>query len=281
VGRAFARAAGLTGYVALHRVPPDAFAWLDLPERTDLFASDAIGGAPTFLGDARRAGLNVFTASWRHPEEERWQLAYEGLRRHLPDVAFLYVTELDNTLHAHGNDSAAGWAATRRIADHVARAYEELAADGRPLVAILAGDHGMADVTRVVDPRPILSRLGDGEAFADSTMLRFWGSDVVLARARAACDRSGAPGRWLDEVALRERHVPLRDAPFGRAMYVLDEGVLFAPSFLGGAMRGMHGYDLGTPSSRTAIAANVPLPDSVRRLTDVATMVRAALGMAS
>lgn len=281
VGRVFARTAGLTGYVALHRVPPEAFRWLDLPERADLFASDDIGGAPTFLGDARRAGLSVYTAAWRLGEQERWQVALADLRRARPDLAFLYVTELDNTLHAHGNDTPAVRAAIDRITEHLARAHDELSIGGTPPLTLLAGDHGMADIREVVDPRPILARVGVARAFADSTMLRFWGSDAAIDQARVACERSGAPGRWLDEAALRERRAPTRDAPYGRGIFVLDEGVLFAPSFLGGRMKGMHGYDLGTPSSRTAVASSQPLPDGARRLTDVAGVVRTALGLAS
>src|SRR6185436_9386184 len=49
LARALAQARGLTGYVALHRVPPEAFRWLDLPEREDLFHAEQIGRARTFL----------------------------------------------------------------------------------------------------------------------------------------------------------------------------------------------------------------------------------------
>ena len=45
------------------------------------------------------------------------------------------------------------------------------------------------------------------------------------------------------------------EAPFGDAIWVLPEGAMFAPSYLGGAVRGMHGYDLGAPSSRATSTA--------------------------
>jgi hypothetical protein len=137
----------------------------------------------------------------------------------------------------------------------------------------------MADVDHVVDPRPVLSSARGVRAFVDSTMARFWGDATGLARARAALERARVPGRWLDETELRARHAPVDGAPYGHAIFVLDEGVLFAPSFLGGRLRGMHGYDLGTRSSRSALASDAPLPDELRALSDVAGVIRDHLAL--
>lgn len=64
LSKALATAEGLTGYVALHRVPPAAFDWLDMPEHEDIFHADSIGNAATFLADARSRGLSVYAAPW-------------------------------------------------------------------------------------------------------------------------------------------------------------------------------------------------------------------------
>ena len=68
-------------------------------------------------------------------------------------------------------------------------------------------------------------------------------------------------------------------APRGDIAYiVLDEGVMFAPSFLGGAAKGMHGYGLSSPSCFAALASDHPLPDSCQSLADLAPLVRSTLG---
>lgn len=281
VSRALASARGLTGYVALHRVPPSAFQWLDLPERDDLFQTESIGPARTFLADARAAGLSVFAADWRLPEAERWTQALRVLWETKPDLSFLYTAELDAALHTHGAAGSAIDPLLSRAARRVERAREALASDGASLITILVGDHGMADVTSVIDPRPILASLPIKQAFVDSTMLRLWGTDAELSSARLILERSGALGSWLSTADLDARRAPTAGDPYGRALWLLPEGSIFAPSFVGGRVRGMHGYDVGTPSSFAALASDDPAALQCDYLSDIGGLVRRRLGLQS
>ena len=278
--RLLAKTAGLTGYVALHRVPPDEFHWLDLPERDDLFHTELVGDARTFLADARDAGLSVYAAPWQLPERERWLAAHDALRRQQPDLAFLYAAELDGALHAAGNRGSQAGEATARIGAEIERAREEMIRGGGELTTIVVGDHGMADVDTFVDPRAIVRELGT-RAFVDSTMLRVWGDDAAVDRARVRLETAGWPGRWLGEHDLRARRAPVDGAPYGRGMFLLDEGAIFAPSWVGGRVAGMHGYDVRCTSARAALASDRPLPAHVRGITDVASIVRERLGLST
>jgi hypothetical protein len=274
-----AKHSGLSGYVALHRVPPEAFRWIDIPEREDLFQTEMIGRARSFLADARQAGLCVFTANWRLPEDERWQDALSTIESMQPDLTFLYSTELDAHLHEHGNAAQRTHEVLSRIAQRIAHAREILAKDARSLVTIVVGDHGMADVTRVIDPRPRLARLRIEHSIVDSTMWRFWGNDATLSRVRRELEFSNTPGSWLDLRALRARSVPVAGAPYGQALWLLPEGMIFAPSWVGNKARGMHGYDVGTQSSLAALASDDASVSSCSSLTDIASIVRKHLGI--
>ena len=108
-------------------------------------------------------------------------------------------------------------------------------------------------------------------------MLRVWGVDEALGRARRAVEAAGWPGRWLDMHALAQRAADVPEAPYGNALFLLSEGAIFAPSYLGGSVRGMHGYDLDTKSSRAAVACDRELPANVRSLADVAGLIDARL----
>ncbi|RKG96215.1 alkaline phosphatase family protein [Corallococcus carmarthensis] len=273
------KTAGLTGYVDLYRVPPELFRWLDLPEREDLFNAERIGGEETFLSEARRAGMRVFAAPWQLPEEERWAHTCAVLRARKPDLAFAYATELDGALHRAGNGSRDARAAAGRISERIQRAVEAMRGGGGEVTTVVVGDHGMSDIRDVVDPRRLLRELRGTRLFVDSTMMRFWGEDRALALARERVAAHGLRGRWLDEGALMERRAPVRGAPYGRALFVLEEGALFAPSFVGGAMRGMHGYDVDSPSAYAAIASDAALPEGCGALVDVAGWVRSMLGL--
>jgi Type I phosphodiesterase / nucleotide pyrophosphatase len=279
LGAFFAKQAGLTGYVALHRVPPEAFHWLDLPERDDMFAAESVGGASTFLADARRAGLSVYTARWQLPEVERWAEALASLERDPPDLAFLYGTELDGTLHRVGNDHYEIEGVRERLSSRIARAHELMSRGGADVTTLLVGDHGMADVRRVVDPREVVGKIHPARVFVDSTMVRFWGDGPALDQARVQLERAKWPGRWLTTDDLRARRSPTDGSRYGDAIFVADEGTLFAPSFLGGKVAGMHGYDLGTSSTFSALASDKPIPDEVSSITSVAGVVRRTLGV--
>jgi hypothetical protein len=278
LGRALSFAAGLTGYVALHRVPPAAFEWLDLPERDDLFTARDVAGVPTFLGRAREAGLTVYASPWQLPEAERWAQAHRALRAAPPDLAFLYATELDGVLHAEGNDGTAARSVRARLAAHVERAREAMLRGGGPLLTLLVGDHGMADVRRTIDPRGLTARL-PVRAFVDSTMLRVWGEGRALERARLEVERAKLPGQWLDAAALAQRGAPIEGAPYGSAIFLLEEGAIFAPSWVGGRARGMHGYDVSSRSATAALASDAPLPGAVTALTHLSPLVGRSLGL--
>lgn len=272
------KAAKLEGYVALHRVPPELFDWLDMPEREDMFQSPDIGGAPTFLSDARRAGLSVYAAPWQLPEAKRWEHAHQAMRSESPDLTFLYATEMDAIMHREGPNGPDAEAAFDRISSNIARARELLAEDGSPLLTMVIGDHGMARVHTFVDPRKVLSLVPHVRLFVDSTMIRAWGSDSDLSQLRREIERAGWQGSWLAGDVLVDRRVPKNDL-FGRAMFVLPEGAIFAPSFLGGRVNGMHGYDVNTTCSKAALASDAPIGQQVTGIDSVAGVVRQNLDL--
>jgi len=278
VARAFAAARGYDGYFALHKVPPEAFGTLDVPEQEDLFESATIGGVPTFLARAREAGLRVAVSDWRGAERDRVR-AIEATPD--ADLAFLYLSGLDAILHRDGRigSGAREWAkeATRWIE----RARTALAhgARARDVSVLVVGDHGMAEVTRVIDPRPTLHELvrrrPDHFVFVDSTMLR--------VHAGEACDElravlSRLPGEVLDVPGLAACDAP-SDGSYGDLIAVLPEGTIFAPSWVGGRVRGMHGYARSSASARAALITDAAIPSSISHLEDVSALVMERLDL--
>jgi hypothetical protein len=272
------RTAGLEGYVALHKVPPEMFEWLDMPERDDMFQAPEIGDARTFLADARDAGLSVYSAPWQLQEAQRWRHSLEALESQKPDLAFLYATALDGIMHKEGPGGSEVPEAAERIAVNIERARDIMASDGSNLTTLVVGDHGMAEVKQFLDPRQLLARLGEIRLFVDSTMIRAWGTDSELSQLRLEIEKENWLGTWLHGGELRARKVPKNEV-FGRAIYVLDEGCIFAPSFLGGRVAGMHGYDTGCACSKAALASDRPIDENVRGIDDIAGVVRNRLGL--
>ncbi len=276
--RAFAALRGLTGYVALHRVPPAAFAWLDMPERDDLFTANEIGGQATFLARARDEGLRVHAARWALPERERFAELEARAAKDGADLVFAYAAGLDGVLHADGNDGPREGATLRAIADHIEILRSSMRRNGH-VKTIVMGDHGMANVQRIINPGSVIEKLTTPRFFVDSTMLRVWGTPSELGRARLAVERAKWPAKWLDTAELVAREAPVEGAPYGDAIALMDEGALLAPSYVGGAARGMHGYDVGSASSIAALATDMPLDGAIRGTRDVAPAIQRALGL--
>jgi hypothetical protein len=280
VGARFAAHLGYTGYFALHKVPPETLAWVDVPEREDIFAADEIGNAPTFLARARQAGLRVYASPWQEREPERFAEALRVLDRAPPDVAFLYAAELDGALHAEGNEGARPRAALARIERFVERARAAMTRGTDELLTLVVGDHGMSDIRVGIDPSPV-RKATSARVFVDATMARFWGNAAELERARLATERLVPEVVWLGGEELHAQGVPVEGAPYGDAIAVLPEGMMFAPSDLGGLARGMHGYALGTSTTRAALLSDARLPPTVGSLEAVAPLVERHLGLAS
>lgn len=277
VARLWLASRGHDGYFTPARVPPALYRVLDAPEDRDLFRAPAIGGHVTFLEEARRAGLRVSVSDFRAPEASR-----AGAIERAPgaDLAFLYLAGLDATLHATGavGSEALAWADFAGRA--IARSRAALGRGGREVTTIVVGDHGMAEVTRVIDPRPAARQIealaGRPTVFIDATMLRVWGPPGALLGARRILgDLGTAP---LDAAALAARRAPA-DGSYGDLVGLLPEGSIFAPSFLGGAVRGMHGYDRSSRSARAGLLGDAAGIAGARCLEDVAALVRASLGL--
>lgn len=276
--KALAKVARLEGYVALHKVPPELFEWLDMPERDDMFQAADIGGVRTFLADARDAGLSVYSAPWQLPEKQRWEHSLAALRSQKPDLAFLYATELDGVMHQEGPNAPVVTDVVCRITAHIERARDIMSTDGASLTTLVVGDHGMAEVSNIVDPRKMLARVGNLRLFVDSTMIRAWGSDSDLCKLRLEIEKESWSGKWLAGAELASRKVPKHDV-FGRAIYVLEQGSIFAPSFLGGRIAGMHGYDINCSCSKAALVSDCPIDESVTGIDHIAGIVRSRLAL--
>jgi hypothetical protein len=84
---------------------------------------------------------------------------------------------------------------------------------------------------------------------------------------------------WIDRAGLQERRAPVVGAPYGEAFFLLEEGAIFVPSYVGGSVRGMHGYDIREHSARAALASDREIPAAIVEIADVAGAVRESLGL--
>ncbi|MBC8252548.1 MAG: alkaline phosphatase family protein [Ardenticatenia bacterium] len=128
--------------------------------------------------------------------------------------------------------------------------------DGRFFVF---SDHGMTNVHDGVQV-PLESMLGDAGLgtyayFLDSTILRLWILDGSLLDRAVVLLNSLDCGNIVSEQDRNDFGVT--SGAFGDLIFVLHEGHVFAPSFLGNALpKAMHGYHPNRSGQQTIFLAN-------------------------
>ena len=215
-------------------------------ERQSVPAYEPTADDPSLL---QELGFHLELASRvraRSPERDRITLAaaMENVHR---DRLYVSLNDLDAISHGFGLDS-----------DEYA-AHEVLALDGvRELVGafrrrhgpgaavVVLGDHGMTPVVSTVNPdiEGALGPVGRDRYvyFLDSTFVRIWSFDPAVSSALEDFFADlGAVGRFVT-AGERERW-GIESPAFGTHIFALDEGVMFAPNFIGrGVPLAMHGY---------------------------------------
>jgi hypothetical protein len=163
-------------------------------------------------------------------------------------VLFLYTAELDALMHRTGISDTAVAKKLRGYERFIGSILQLCRRSGRELSIYVLSDHGMTDVHTAFDIWGQLTRAGlrlgkDYLAFFDSTMARFWCDRRVKTAAAEILAQAGA-GRELTDDELSAGGCLFEDRSYGDAIFVANPGVMFVPSFMGGAkIAAMHGYD--------------------------------------
>jgi hypothetical protein len=185
----------------------------------------------------------------------------------------LYVSlvDLDSISHEWGLASAEYGAHEALIAQGVERLVTRFRhLHGQDAQVVVLSDHGMAPVTATIGLE-IEAKLGrpgwDSYLyFVDSTMIRVWCYDPHVRQA--ADDLLGgleSVGRLTtaeerEGWGLAERHA-------GDLIYVLHEGLVFEPNFIGrGVPRAMHGYHPDNASQHGVFLSSRPGAGAPERL---------------
>ena len=236
------------GYFSLYECPTRLLPRFDLVEHRDIFQPKGLRQAESIFDRFVELKLEYSTFSWRTPEEENIASVQELLREKRNDVIFLYLPEVDGLLHAGGKSSAAvherlGW-----YEDQILGLLELAEQNYSEVDLLVFSDHGMSDVHGSFDLKyEIESRFGQNGgqylAFYDSTMARFWSEDEALRSQIADHLATRAGGRLIEAAESRDLGVDLANGDMGQILFVVDEGVLILPSYMGSALlAGMHGY---------------------------------------
>lgn len=266
VSRWCRRRLGYTGYFQLYSVPFDRLPFLDYTEKRDLYLPGGIiNGQENIFSIWERSGLPWCRSDWRLSDAANVAHLKTELGQGKIRLGYLFTAGLDAVMHAHTTASPQTDAAfaqfDRWLHEISALAHEHY----REVRLHIFSDHGMTDTREISRMCPEFDRLGlrfgrDYAAVWDSTMVRFWfpgeNAPAVRARVEAWLGRR-AEGRIVPDADLARHGCLFPDRRYGELWFLLNNGVIFAPSFMNRhRVPAMHGFDPGEPDSAACWLAN-------------------------
>ena len=284
LSRWVAKNLGYTGYFQLYSTPFKRLPQLDYTEKRDLYEPGGIiGGQPAIFEYWRASGVPWIRSDWRAGDAANIDTMAGHLREGKVRLAYLINGGLDATMHAHtttGPQTDASFARLERWLrdlDTLARTrYAEVRWH-------IFSDHGMADTHTCSRMMPEFEQLGlrygrDYAATWDSTMARFWFLGDAGIRTQVETWLAGRPeGRIVTETELERWGCLFADRRYGELFYVLNEGVIFAPSFMNQRrVPAMHGYDPDLPNSRACWLTSHEVEQAPVRIEGIHHVMRAA-----
>jgi len=195
---------------------------------------------------------------------------------------FIYGTAtIDGDGHLFGPSPSLFNGNLTELEEFITGARDLLSRNGEPNIIVIS-DHGMTAVTRQYDMAELLKpwRLGsDYVTFLDSTMARFWDVGNVPLEQIVGRLEQLAIGRFLTAADRRRFGLEFADNRYGDAIFLLDPGYIFSPSFMESPylpfitppIKGMHGYDPDHPSTAGVFLyhGSTCLPDLPTSVVDV------------
>ena len=265
---------GISGYFCLYEVPVSMLHVLDYVERKDLWAPGGLSGCSSIFDRLAQSSVPYYSSGWTRSDEEKSQDSVEAISSGALDCCFLYLSELDATLHTYGLETreskealAAAGVRIRRLLSRAEKLYTTVD-------LFVFSDHGMTPVTDCRDLGADIASSGLEKSgyrvFLDATMARFWTKEErERTKIESALGGFGC-GRVLSEEDRKELGLRFRTNEYGDVIFVMDAGRLIVPSHVGGrALKAMHGFHPSDVHSRASFLSSKEINSPPRHIRDM------------
>lgn len=282
-----ARVCDIRGYFQLYNVPFCLLPLFHYAEWKRIWEPGGLPAGKSIFDLLEAGGRTWFVHDSGKNDEGKLADLRSALQTGEVPLAYISLGKLDALMHAKGTK-------TPEIGPLLAWYEEQIAALMRlarerydEVHLRVFTDHGMHDITRGYDLAAAVKTTGlefgrDYVAFYDSTMGRFWPLHDRAAETLQAFLQEVPEGRLLPEAELRELGVWFPDGQYGDLIYLMNPGVQIAPSFMGRkAIAGMHGFHPHEPESRAMICSNTQLPEDLRRIEQIFSLLCEDAGLVS
>jgi len=264
-----------TGYFQLYNVPFKYLPYFDYLEKKDYFVPGGILATDTIFDWCVQHDIPYYCSNWRHSEEQILLENKKVISEAKVELTYVYLPHLDAVMHEHGPFSQATQDKLNSLELQITQLYHFAAKVYDEVSLYIISDHGMAPVQGSYDLKKDIEALGyqygqDYIAFYDSTMARFWWKNDSAKRDIMALLAGLSCGKIISDDELKAMQVYFEHGRFGETYFLLNEGILLCPSFMGLKMiPGMHGYEPDAPHSYSIMLSNKEIPQEIQSITDI------------
>ncbi|MDD3535768.1 MAG: alkaline phosphatase family protein [Candidatus Cloacimonetes bacterium] len=266
---------GYTGYFQIYNVPFKYLPYFDYLEKYDYFVPGGILATDTIFDWCVEKGIPYYCSNWRQSETRILQENKRAISEGKIRFCYVYLPHLDAVMHQHGPFSNATEAKLKELEAEISKLYRFAQRIYQDVQLYIISDHGMAPVKDSFDLMPLIQKLPyaytrDYLAFYDSTMARFWFMNPAAKRDIIDLLQSLDIGTLVFKEDMKDLRVGFPHDKFGELYYLMNEGILINPSFMGNTLlAGMHGYHPDAPHSYSIMLSNQSIPSNIVSITDI------------
>ncbi len=272
---------GYKGYFETYIIPLEELPNYDISEKRNIYAPCGIEGSRTIFDLWEEAGLSYLSLSyWNGKDKEIFDKAEIALKKGDLRALFLYLPEFDAYLHRGCKDDSGVSAQIKDYERSVKKLVETANGSYKEVRWFVFSDHGMAPINKSVDLMAEIRKAGlkegkDYNAFYDSTMARLWFKNDEAREKITERLASLDCGRWLPDDEMRSLGVFFEDRRYGEAVFLMDEGTVIAPSYMGHtAPDGMHGFHPDFEYSDAVFITNTKDSYNPKTITDYFSVMK-------
>lgn len=270
---------GYTGAFELYHVPLKYLRLFDFSLKRDVFQPGAFACSSVFdIWQTQNIDYSLLT--WPLPDADCIMRTISSIQQTEKSHYFLYLPELDAALHRYGTraseiDTKLAW-----YEQELRRILVTARKRSRQVDLHVFSDHGMTDTVSTVDLMHRVESLNlaygrDYVGVYDSTMTRFWFFTDKARRTITEALQAVEQGRFLSDKELSDLGVYWADRRYGDAIFLMDPGVLVAPSYMSKyyVPAGMHGFHPDDVTCHGVFLSNVAPKITPQSITDILELI--------
>ena len=275
-----AKVHGFTGYFQIYNVPFEYLPYFDYAEKKWMWYPNGLIYGDSIIDLLSRKNIPYYAKGPHTSEKEQ----LEELDQHIDDqdikYAYIMLGYLDAVMHSKGTHHAS---VDKQLKDYdkvIKTIISKAEKHYHTVNWYVFSDHGMHNVTEVLDLKSIVEALGliygtDYTAMYDSTMARFWYlNENAKSKIQEALNQV-PQGKFLKADDLIKMGIYFPDYKYGDDIFLVNSNILIIPSYMGlKPIAGMHGYSIDDADTDAAICSNQKIPDNIEGIQDIFLLMK-------